>query len=317
MQLLSKYEVQALAVETMASWRPLERARYQYHMISPDPATVLSVLDSYQNPDGGFGNGIEPDFWLPQSSPMATSVGLQYLSELMPTDEVMHRIDKALDYLSKAYDARLKGWHAVPASVNRYPHAPWWHHTSQKVTEVKQWGNPTVELLGYFLKWHPDQGETTFKDQLDYSEKHLLSMDPEHYESHEIFCYLRTYPYLSAHRQARLGPVLNQAVQKLVHIQPEDWDKYVARPLDFVAHPRDERFGIKPEHLTAQLNYLALTLVNQRTISPTWSWEPWPGLSETQTWPDWKKDWPLAKAQWEGVLTLKALIQLNEYSWIR
>ena len=266
MHILSKYEVQAIAIETMSRWRPLERARYQYHMISPDPMPVLVALDAYQNEDGGFGRGIEPDFWLPASSPMATSVGLQYLSELIPTDEVVDRIEKALNYLTHTFDSIKMGWNPLPSSVNLYAHAPWWHHSEATGDELNQWGNPSIELIGYFLKWQRDSAEATFKEQLDFSEKYLLSLDPAKYEAHEIFCYLRTYPYLSPHRQARLYPVLGQAIDQLLNCNPDDWDKYVPKALDFVPHPRDERFNIKPECLTAQLDYEALRLSNHKII---------------------------------------------------
>lgn len=311
MQQLSKYDIQALAVESFPKWRPLECARYHYHFISPDPMPVLEALDAYQNPDGGYGHGLEPDFWLPDSSPMATSVALAILSELMPTDPVLERIEKALDYLGRTYDARKMGWTSVPKKVAEYPHAPWWHSGDG------QWGNPTMELIGYFLKWHPEVGEQRFKDQLDFGEKHLMGMDPDHYEAHEIYCYLRAYPYLSGHRQLRLYSTLDKAIHQLMEDKPEAWQTYVPRPLDFVPHPREERFGIKPEHLTAQLNYLSHHLLTHKRLEPTWTWEPWPGLEPSHYWPQWQRDWPIAKAQWEGVLTLKGLLQLKEFGWIR
>lgn len=313
MRQLSKYEVQALVVEAMPTWRPLERARYQYHMISPDPEQVLAVLDTYQNPDGGFGHGIEPDFWLPESSPMATSVGLQYLLELDQDERVLERIDKALAYLAQTYDVRRMGWQAVPAKVNDHPHAPWWHYTSGI---NPHWGNPSMELFGYLLMWHADHGEQSFKDQLDHAERNLLSKAETDLEVHEIYCYLRTYPHLSERRQTRLQAALTRAIKHLLVADPEKWSAYVPKPLDFVAHPRDEHFGISQELLARQLEDTTLKLLAHKTLEPGWTWAPWPGLEPSHTWPQWERDWPVAKAQWQGVLTLKALIQLKDFGWI-
>lgn len=45
--------------------RPLEVARWEYLFENGSKERVIYYLSAYQNDDGGFGNGIEPDFWLP------------------------------------------------------------------------------------------------------------------------------------------------------------------------------------------------------------------------------------------------------------
>lgn len=50
--------------------RPLEQALCAHHFTEPCPEQVISELAKYQNEDGGFGHGLEPDFRLPASSPM-------------------------------------------------------------------------------------------------------------------------------------------------------------------------------------------------------------------------------------------------------
>jgi hypothetical protein len=42
--------------------RPLEVARWEYHFEGGSKENILSFLSAFQNEDGGFGNGIEPDF---------------------------------------------------------------------------------------------------------------------------------------------------------------------------------------------------------------------------------------------------------------
>ncbi|MCR3905876.1 MAG: hypothetical protein NUK62_02435, partial [Tenericutes bacterium] len=50
--------------------RPLEEARVK-HLFFEGPANdVLKELSRFQNPDGGFGHGLEPDLWNPNSSPI-------------------------------------------------------------------------------------------------------------------------------------------------------------------------------------------------------------------------------------------------------
>ena len=47
--------------------RPLERARFDYHFASGPISDVLTQLEAFQNNDGGFGHGIEPDLRMPLS----------------------------------------------------------------------------------------------------------------------------------------------------------------------------------------------------------------------------------------------------------
>lgn len=44
-----------------------------------DPVEVVSALAHYQNPDGGFGNRLEPDIHHPSSNPFAARIAMQHL----------------------------------------------------------------------------------------------------------------------------------------------------------------------------------------------------------------------------------------------
>ena len=57
--------------------RPLDRALFSALFENGDAAAVSNALVAFRNEDGGFGNALEPDFRLPASSPMATSMALQ------------------------------------------------------------------------------------------------------------------------------------------------------------------------------------------------------------------------------------------------
>ena len=52
----------------VAHARPLERAWYAYQFESGPAEAVLDTLAAFQNADGGFGHGLEPDVQLPNSS---------------------------------------------------------------------------------------------------------------------------------------------------------------------------------------------------------------------------------------------------------
>ena len=58
--------------------REIDRARFAFHFGSGTRAKFLEALARYQNPDGGFGNGLEPDIGASQSNPFATELALLF-----------------------------------------------------------------------------------------------------------------------------------------------------------------------------------------------------------------------------------------------
>ncbi|HUG13648.1 MAG TPA: hypothetical protein VMM78_01410 [Thermomicrobiales bacterium] len=59
-----------------AQGREIERARFAYHFGEGSLERVIEALAAYQNPDGGFGNALEPDIKAPDSNPFATELAL-------------------------------------------------------------------------------------------------------------------------------------------------------------------------------------------------------------------------------------------------
>ena len=78
--------------------RPLERALYQLHFEDGTAAAVVDALAAFQNGDGGFGNALEPDIRLPQSSPMVTSEAFAILRDVDPSAGAKLR-RKAVQYV--------------------------------------------------------------------------------------------------------------------------------------------------------------------------------------------------------------------------
>jgi hypothetical protein len=135
--------------------RPLEQALFQYHFENGSTEEVIFRLNQFQNNDGGFGNALEPDIRLPQSSVIATTIGLQILREIN-TDTKAIEVQNAIKYLLKQYDPSINAWHNVSQIVNNYPHAPWWtFKTEHGLTYSERFQpNSGAEILAHF--WHYD-----------------------------------------------------------------------------------------------------------------------------------------------------------------
>ena len=88
--------------------RLLEQARFGYLFRNGDVRKYVEELQKYQNPDGGFGKGLEPDFLLPDSSALATSLTFQFIAEI-PDTEMGEIIKKAVGYLESTFDNARSG----------------------------------------------------------------------------------------------------------------------------------------------------------------------------------------------------------------
>jgi hypothetical protein len=56
--------------------RDIDRACFACHFGQGTQEELLGILARYQNSDGGFGHGLEPDIGAPDSNPFATELAL-------------------------------------------------------------------------------------------------------------------------------------------------------------------------------------------------------------------------------------------------
>lgn len=119
--------------------RDIDKARFAVHFDGQPVALLLEALAAYQNPDGGFGHGLEPDIGAPDSNPFATELALEYcLLADAPRDSPL--LARAVAYLEET-QGEDGGWRFAPA-VLEHPLAPWF--------QAWEWPNlnPACTLAG-------------------------------------------------------------------------------------------------------------------------------------------------------------------------
>jgi hypothetical protein len=109
-----------------------------------DPRGVVEALRGYQNADGGFGHGLEPDKLCPDSLALDAEVAFGTLLAAGARDEEMVR--RAVDWLDQVATADGAVALCSPA-IEGYPHA-------EHITEwtYKPDLNPTAGLVGLLHK---------------------------------------------------------------------------------------------------------------------------------------------------------------------
>ncbi|MFV2016261.1 MAG: hypothetical protein ACC656_12580, partial [Candidatus Heimdallarchaeota archaeon] len=137
--------------------RPIDKALYLFEFEDDPKQDVIDQLKHYQNRDGGFGHGLEPDIQMPRSSVIATTVAFQYINEIkqFPDEIIKPAINFFLKTIQKfPVESELNYfWYLTPMEVNSSPHAPWWNIKEQKPPENEEWPNISVEVIGYLLQF--------------------------------------------------------------------------------------------------------------------------------------------------------------------
>jgi hypothetical protein len=105
-----------------AHGRPVEAA-WARHVCAGEPReAVLDALVTYQNPDGGFGNGLEPDIAAPESQAFAARLAMHILISIgaEPKEPIVARLAGWLE----AAQAKDGDW-PFSAGVREHALAPW------------------------------------------------------------------------------------------------------------------------------------------------------------------------------------------------
>ena len=126
--------------------RLLERRRFAYLFSGGPREPVLAALRAYQNPDGGFGNALEPDKRTPTSQPIDQEIALRVLDEIGFEASIGHQI---CDFLTTV-TAPTGGVPFVLPTVRDAPRAPWWNTDDNPPPSI----NPTASIAGYLHRFH-------------------------------------------------------------------------------------------------------------------------------------------------------------------
>ncbi len=286
--------------------RPLEQARLAFHLDGADAEGVVHELAQFQNADGGFGHGLEPDLRTPASSALATTVGLEALREIdAPGDHPV--VVGAVGYLVNAYDASRKAWEIIPAEADDAPRAGWWNHADTEEAFGRFLVNPRAAVVGYLYQYG-DAVPTEMADELAEDILSHMAGSAPRVEMHDFYCYQRLVetPGLP---EALRGPVVDRlrgSVRHTVETDPKAWSSYCTTPLEVAPTPTSLLAGeFTPEEIAANLDHLVTSQTRDGSWAPTWEWGRYPTA------------WRQAKREWKGVLTVRALTTLRAYGRVQ
>lgn len=115
-------DIEAAEQFVLTHARLLERCRLGVLLHDDTPAATLAALAAYQNDDGGFGWGLEPDVRGPHSETTSTLAALELLADLDALDSTL--AGRALGWAATVAGSDGGVPFVLPASLS-IPRAPW------------------------------------------------------------------------------------------------------------------------------------------------------------------------------------------------
>ena len=276
--------------------RPLDLARWKFLFENGSRDEVLNILASYQNEDGGFGNGLEADCWNPESSPVQTWAATEIILEIGLDDSTHPLIQGILRYLASTKDFDGHMWFNTISSNNDYPHAPWWDYVpSQEVNY-----NPTACLIGFILRYASTESELykTARSLLNEAYGYFKENCPLE-SMHTASCFVELYEYLADRPVNEVSiqefeALLKKQIKHNLTVDTSVWEtEYVCKPSLFI-HSRSSRFYEENKELCDfECKFISDTQEADGTWAVTWDWEGYP------------EEWHVSKNWWKSDLIIK------------
>ena len=281
--------------------RPLDRTLFAYHFQTGSVNDVLAELVRFQNEDGGFGRGLEPDFRLRASSPIATTVAFQVLRELGVHSED-ETVGRGIAYYLSSFDTVKRKWPSTPKELNDEPHAPWLHHDGDLGNAIDRsgWGNPSAEVVACLR----EQASLVPSEFL--AEVTRLALDdirslPDEIDVHTMLCYLRLMDTLPVESAGQLREKLERSARLGISGDPDGWPGSSSPLFPFAPSPNSLLGAVLTDSMARRLHREIERQSADGSWLPTW------------TWGQYEDDWQVARREWQGYLTLGTLLMLRAY----
>lgn len=286
--------------------RPLDLAMFQYHFENGSRENVIAALSAYQNPDGGFGWGIEADNFNPNSLPMGVWNATEYISRIGGMEPEHPMILGILRYLADGdgFDRAHNQWNNTVLTSNDYPCAIWWKYPESGSAFSY---NPTAALAGFLIRYAKKQSALYEKGIRIAKEAADWFLKDAPLERHIAGCFVSLYEYCA---QAGVMPFdekalmekLKETVDRSICRDVSRWGEYIPRPSAFVTS-RGSRFyheGLE-ELCRSECAYIKSTQLPDGSYPVPW------------TWGNDDKEWYVAENWCKAILTIENLLFLREF----
>lgn len=290
----------------MSAARPVERAIFLRRFEAGGVNDVLAALGKFQNPDGGFGHGLEPDSRTSESSVLCTDVAFELLALAELQLDRSEMVEKAIAFYISKYDENLRSWRIIPPETEDAPHANHWDAEGLDARFDFYRINPRLEVLARLYDYSDlvpgELLKSVTKDVFEHLPESSAGMGVNDIIGAVRLSEARGLPfkYLDA-LQARLA----DWIPDVVETDRAKWAEYCLRPLEIIKDPSSPWLPLVREAVLLQLEMTEGDQSVQGCWEPFWSWHG-----------AFPEDWEIAKVEWQGYITLNTLFTLANFGMI-
>lgn len=275
--------------------RPLEIACVRHLLSDGTVEEVVLELSRFQNEDGGFGHGLEPDFLNPHSS-ATQSWAATHIIKNHGIDQFHPMVIKLIEYLNQTFDKTIMRWHSIHPDNPKYPHAPWWHSEG----DLKSF-NPSASLAGFIVRYGNPM-LPIYKEAKHVIDEALNIINrSETIERHELNCLIEMmndikydYRHHPKYRIAKNNLILH--IENAIEKDENLWfTSYVTKPSSLIKEHPSIGSELFLDMLLKEID-LAFQHQNEEHLwDITWSWQDFPEAFE------------ISKKAWMGMIAYQYL----------
>lgn len=262
---------------------------------------IIAELLKYQNPDGGFGNALEPDNQMNESSTLSTNIACEIIDTLT-INEKKKVIEDIIKYFESTYKENTKSFDFVTKEIMNYPHAVWWNFES-----IDSFGylNPNPEIIGFLCK-HSEylnyiNPEELKKYMIDYIKDYIYDCK----EEHSLYSIRRMIDRMNCPNTLEIEELFIKQIQEVIVIDEEKWGKYVAEPINFINNINHPLYSKYKDSVSKNLQFTLDNIGEDNVWFPKWGWFQYEDVFEKT-----------AKYQWMGYLTYKNIKLLINFGLV-
>lgn len=279
MKMLSKNDYREIKGWMHRNARPLEMAVWNLLYENGSREAVIDALSFFQNEDGGFGSGLEPDCWNTESSPYTTLVAAGILRQTGAADEMgpdHPMLEGIFRYLESGVNKTEEGWRFSIPSNEHWPRAPWCSYSEEE--NRKQAMGISAGLCSFILSCG-DRDSSLYQNALEEGERLLqkasVASDFGEMGVGGIFQLIGAFAGGGLACSVDLGALsvrMAQAANRAMERDPEKWSSYTPRPSEFIWSPICPLYKGNEEIVETELDYLIDTRERGGVWDITWSW---------------------------------------------
>jgi len=298
--MITQIQLQQIEKWLHTNGRPLEVAKWNLIFNKGTKESLIDEMLKYQNLDGGFGNGFEPDITTPESTTISSAEAI-ILSQDFGLDLSAVWAKNMLNWYENTAKDTPDIWERVPKSLDDHPHAPWWGYDPN--AKFKPYPNAVVASA---LLSSTSSQRLLGKKIAERCVKFVF--EDESFDWFDTNSLQRLFNVLLDIESSLITPELisciNSRVVRCISVNPDEWPGFVAQPLDCIQSPNSYWHNLFAKEVQINLNYWENTLTPDGYWPLNFSWGVDTEAAQSAT------------KSWLGFIVVKRIKTLKEFDRI-